>query len=143
MSSILAFVWSIVWWVLSTLLWALVWIALPFAVAAYIGVRVAEAALGRDVVRAWLRTKSKTLATGLGRRLSAFLLALSALPFRVVAWLAIYTVWHSIVSLMWTPRWKPWPRAWAKRWGGEKPPRPATKPAAAKPAKAGAAGGAG
>lgn len=135
MSSILGAIWAVLWWILSTLLWALVWVALPFAVAAYIGVRIAEAALGREVVRAWLRTKSKTLATGLGRRLSALLLALSALPFRVVAWLAIYTLWHSIVSLMWTPRWKPWPRAWAKRWG---PPRAAKS---AKPAKAGAAGG--
>ena len=119
--SIIATIWAILWWVISTLLWTLVWVALPFAVAAYIGVRIAEAALGREVVRAWLRTKSKTLATGLGRRLSALLLALSALPFRVLAWLAIYTVWHSIVSLMWTPRWKPWSRAWAKRWGGDKP----------------------
>lgn len=135
--SIIATIWAILWWVISTLLWTLVWVALPFAVAAYIGVRIAEAALGREVVRAWLRTKSKTLATGLGRRLSALLLALSALPFRVLAWLAVYSVWHSIVSLMWTPRWKPWSRAWAKRWG---PPRPAKS---AKPAKAGAAGGAG
>lgn len=135
--SIIATIWAILWWVISTLLWTLVWVALPFAVAAYIGVRIAEAALGREVVRAWLRTKSKTLATGLGRRLSALMLALSALPFRVLAWLAVYSVWHSIVSLMWTPRWKPWSRAWAKRWG---PPRAAKS---AKPAKAGAAGGAG
>lgn len=141
MSTILGAIWAILWWILSTILWALVWIALPFAVAAYIGVRIAEAALGREVVRAWLRTKSKTLATGLGRRLSALFLALSALPFRVVAWFAIYAVWHSIVSLLWTPRWKPWPRAWAKRWGGPRPAKP-TKAAPAKPAKSSAARGA-
>lgn len=121
--SVVATIWAILWWIISTVLWTLVWVALPFLVAAYIAMRIAEAALGREVVRGWLKTKSKTLATGIGRRLSALALALSALPFRVVAWFAIYAVWHSIVSLLWTPRWKPWPRAWAKRWGGQRATR--------------------
>lgn len=125
---------SVIWWVVGTLLWALVWIVLPFAVAGYIALRIAEAALGREVVRAWLKAKAMTYGAGLWLKLRVLMFAATALPFRVTAWFIVYAIWHSIVSVLWTPRWKPWPRAWAKRWGERAAARGRSSPAKA-PAK--------
>ena len=46
-----------VWWLLSSLFWLLAWFVLPLLVAAFIAVRVAEAAIGRTIVRTWLRAE--------------------------------------------------------------------------------------
>ena len=105
-----------VWWLLSSLFWLLAWFVLPLLVAAFIAVRVAEAAIGRTIVRTWLRTQSIKYGGGLGRRIGRFLLAIGTLPGRVLFWLVVYTLWHSVLSLMYTPRWKPWQRAWNRRW---------------------------
>lgn len=118
---------SIAWWIVSTLLWAIVWFLLPFAIVAFIALRVAEGVLGPDVVRGWIKRQSmKFGASAFDRvwgRLWTFLrrasFAVSVLPLRVVGWFIVYTVWHSLISLFWKPKWQPWTRAWAKRW---KPP---------------------
>lgn len=114
---------SIVLWVVWQLLWIAVWLLLPVAIVAYVAFRVAEKTLGPEAPRAWLKRQSARLGGGVWDKLSRGLVASSVLPFRVVAWFLIYAVQHSIVSLLWTPRWKPWPRAWAKRW---KPKPPAS-----------------
>ncbi len=107
---------SLVTWVLSYVFWIFVWLILPFALFAFIAVRVAETALGQDVVRAWVKAKSLKFGTGAWVRARRLLFALGVLPVRVLFWFAVYAVWHTIVSLLWTPRWQPWPRAWGKRW---------------------------
>ena len=112
---------AIVWWIAGYLFWVVVWLVLPFAVVAYVAMRVAEKVFGRQLVRAWLMERSRRLGGGIWERLSRLLVASSVLPFRVLFWLAIYAVWHSFVSLLWTPRWRPWSRAWGKRWKPVKP----------------------
>jgi hypothetical protein len=72
--------------------------------------------LGPDLVRGWVKTQSMKYGAGAWVRARRLLFALGALPLRVLGWLIVYTLWHSIVSLAWKPRWHPWPRAWAKRW---------------------------
>lgn len=116
---LLGWVFAILWWVASYLLWAIIWLLLPFAIAAFVAFRVAEKMLGPEVVRAWLKKQSLKFGAGTWVRVRRLTFALTALPVRVLGWLVVYTVWHSIVSLFWKPRWHPWTRAWAKRW---KPP---------------------
>lgn len=113
---LIALVLSIVWWVVWNLLWIFVWFLLPFALAAFVGLRVAEKVLGQEVVRAWIKTQSLKFGAGAWERSRRILFALGVLPLRVVGWLALYTIWHSLVSLFWRPKWSPWERAWAKRW---------------------------
>lgn len=108
--------WSIVSWVLWQLVWIFVWFLLPFALAAFIALRIAEKALGPDVVRAWVKAKTMRFGAGAWDRTRRLLFALGVLPLRVLGWLMVYALWHSIVSLFWRPRWSPWQRAWAKRW---------------------------
>lgn len=113
---VLGAIWSVVWWLLWQLIWILLWFLLPFALAAFIALRIAEKVLGQEVVRAWVKAQSVKLGAGVGSRLLQGFFALSVLPFRVLGWLALYTLWHSVVSLFWRPRWDPWERAWDKRW---------------------------
>ena len=103
-------------WILSKLFWIVVWLVLPFALAAFVALRLAEKALGQEVVRAWLKAQSMKYGLNAWTRVRRLTFALGVLPLRVLGWLALYTVWHSLVSVLWTPRWRPWPRAWAKRW---------------------------
>lgn len=107
---------SVLWWVVSYLLWGLVWLLLPLAMLAFIALRVAEKALGPQVVRAWLKARAARWGTGSWRRLRPLLLAASVAPFRVLVWFVVYAIWHAILSLLWKPRWTPWQRAWARRW---------------------------
>ena len=113
---ILATILAVVWWIVSYLVWIAVWFLLPFLVAAFIALRVAEKALGPEVVRAWVKARAMKFGTGSWERIRPWLFALGVLPFRVLAWFVVLAVWHAIVSLFWRPRWKPWPRAWEKRW---------------------------
>ena len=110
---------ALVSWVLSKLFWIFVWLVLPFAIAAFVMLRVAENVLGQDVVRAWVKAKSMKYGAGAWTRLRRLTFALGVLPLRVIGWFVVYAIWYSVLSVFWTPRWRPWPRAWAKRW---KPP---------------------
>jgi hypothetical protein len=107
---------SWVWWVLVKLFWLLVWFVLPFCVLAFGAVKLAEHLLGRAVVHGWLKQQALKWGGGIWRRLRIGTVAVSALPFRVLIWLVVYTLWHSLLSLAYTPRWKPWTRAWDRRW---------------------------
>lgn len=113
---LLSIIWSVVWWVLWQLIWLIVWFLLPLALAAFIALRIAEKALGPEVVRAWVKRQSMKLGAGAWRRTRRILFAVGVLPLRVLGLLAVYTVWHSIVNLFWRPRWTPWQRAWERRW---------------------------
>ncbi len=113
---LLSIIWSVVSWLLWQLVWMVVWFLLPFAVVAFIALRIAEKALGPEVVRAWVKRQSMKLGTGVWARTRRVLFAVGVLPVRVLWLLAVYTVWHSIVNLFWRPRWTPWQRAWGRRW---------------------------
>lgn len=113
---LLGWIFSIAWWIVSYLLWAIIWLLLPFAIVAFIAVRVAEKALGPEIVRGWIKKQSMAFGAGTWRRVRRLTFAVTALPLRVLGWLIVYTVWHSLVSLFWKPRWHPWARAWDKRW---------------------------
>ena len=113
---VLGFVLGIVWWLIVNLLWLLAWIVLPVAVLAFVAVRGADYVLGKAVVRGWLKQRSLKWGKGTWQRVRPALFALGTLPLRVLLWLVLYTLWHSLVSLVWTPRWKPWQRAWSRRW---------------------------
>lgn len=113
---LLGWILSILWWIVSYLLWAVVWLLLPFAIAVFVAVRVAEKVLGPEVVRAWIKKQSMAFGAGTWLRIRGLTFAVTALPLRVLGWLVVYTVWHSLISLFWKPRWHPWTRAWAKRW---------------------------
>ena len=122
---------SILWWIVWQLLWIAIWLLLPLAIVAFVALKVAEKTFGAVAVRSWLKARALKYGGGFGERLTRGALAASVLPFRVMAWFVVYAIWHTIVSLLWTPRWKPWPRAWAKRW---KPP--STAVTAKKPQRA-------
>lgn len=115
---------GILLWIANQLLWIVIWLLLPLAIVAFVAVRVAEKMLGQDLVRAWVKTQSLKFGAGAWTRARRLLFALGALPVRVLAWLIVYVIWHSLISLFWKPRWHPWPRAWAKRW---KPPAKAAR----------------
>lgn len=121
----LGLVQSILTWLLVKAFWLLAWLLLPLAVVLFVAVRVATYALGREVVHAWLKRHSARLGRGTWRRAWRGGIALSVLPLRVLGWYVVYALWHSFVSLWWTPRWKPWPRAWSRRWRPAAPPRAA------------------
>jgi hypothetical protein len=126
---LLGWLFAVVWWLASYLLWAIVWLLLPFALVAFVAMRLAEKMFGPEVVRAWVKKQSLKFGAGTWDRARRLMFALTALPFRVLVWLTVYTVWHSIVSLFWKPRWHPWTRAWDKRW---KPAQKQTRSQAAK-----------
>ncbi|MBY0560557.1 hypothetical protein [Hyphomicrobium sp.] len=116
---ILALLISIVWWVFTQLLWIVLWLLLPVAVVAFIALRVAERVLGQETVRAWVKARSQKYGVAASKRIQRAAFALGVLPIRVLFWLPIYAVWHSVISLLWRPKWSPWQRAWAKRWRAE------------------------
>jgi hypothetical protein len=120
---------GVLWWIVNQLLWIVIWLLLPLAIVAVVAVRVAEKVLGQDLVRTWVKTQSMKYGAGAWTRAHRLLFALGALPLRVLAWLIVYAIWHSLISLFWKPRWHPWPRAWAKRW---KPPVAAVRLGSAK-----------
>jgi hypothetical protein len=118
---------AVVSWILSKLFWIVLWLLLPFALFAFVALRVAEYTLGKAPVRGWLKTQSLKYGANAWVRTRRVTFALGALPFRVLGWLAVYAIWHSLISLLWTPRWTPWARAWAKRWHPGPPTSQAVK----------------
>lgn len=113
-------VFGIVWWMLTTVLWIFFWFVLPFAVITFFVFRGVEKLAGPDVVRAWIKSKTMALGGNAWVRARRVSFALGVLPVRVLGWFAVYVVLHSLVSLLWRPKWHPWQRAWGKRW---KPPK--------------------
>ena len=109
-------VWTVLSWFVSTFFWLSVWVLAPIAIVAFLAVRVAEYTIGKERVRLWVRQRSLKFGTAAWRRLHGVLFALGSLPLRVLVWLVLYTLWHSVISLLWTPEWKPWQRAWDRRW---------------------------
>jgi hypothetical protein len=115
-ATVFGVVWTIVAWIAGTLLWLSFWVLLPFAIGGFVALRVAESVLGRERVRAWVKSHTLRYGAATWQRAHRGLFTLGALPLRVLGWLMVYTLWHSVVSLLWTPKWRPWPRAWDKRW---------------------------
>ena len=109
---VISFIWSIAWY----LLWVVIWLLLPVAIVAFIALRIAESVLGEKTVREWVKARAMKYGAGTWVYARRWTFALGALPLRVIGWLAVYTVWHSLISIFYTPRWKPWTRAWGKRW---------------------------
>lgn len=115
---------SIVWWLISQILWIVLWLLLPLAIVAFVALRVAERVLGQEKVRAWAKARTQKYGSAVSKRMQRWIFALGVLPLRVLFWLPLYAVWHSIVSLLWRPKWSPWERAWAKRWKTVEKPKP-------------------
>ncbi len=113
---IISSIFAVFWWIVATILWMLVWFVLPIAVVAFIALRGAESTFGQDAVRAWLKARSMKYGAGVWDRVRRISFALGVLPFRVIAWFAVYAVWHAVVSVFWRPKWQPWTRAWGRRW---------------------------
>jgi hypothetical protein len=113
---LLGFFANIVLWFVWQLLWIVLWLVLPILVVAFIALRAAEYVLGQQRVRAWVKARTAKYGSAASIRARRLLFALGVVPVRVLFWFVIYAVWHSVVSLLWRPRWTPWRRAWAKRW---------------------------
>jgi hypothetical protein len=113
---IIGFLFQVVFWVLGKLIWIVIWLLLPVFIVAFIALRVAERVRGQEAVRAWVKARTIKYGTATWHRARRLTFALGALPVRVLFWFVIYTIWHSIVGLLWRPRWTPWGRAWSKRW---------------------------
>ena len=111
---------GLVSWVFFTLLWLFLWVLLPFAVLVFIAIQVADYVLGRGQVWLWLKKQSLKYGARSWHYTRRAAFALTALPFRVLAYLLYYGLWHSIVSLVWKPERSPWERAWAKRWRNQR-----------------------
>jgi hypothetical protein len=107
---------SIILWLVTQIFWILLWLVLPLAVAAFVALRIAERVLGQEKVRAWVRVRTRKYGSAASKRAQRWIFALGVVPIRVLFWFVIYAIWHSVVSLLWRPRWSPWRRAWAKRW---------------------------
>ena len=107
---------AILWWIAGTLFWIFFWLVLPVLIVGFLGLRGAEKVLGPDVVRAWVKSKTMKFGGGAWVRARRLTFALGVLPVRVLGWFVVYVVWHSLVSLLWRPKWQPWQRAWGKRW---------------------------
>lgn len=120
---LLGWLFAILWWIVSYLIWAVLWLLLPLALFAFIAMRLTEKMFGAEVVRAWVKQQSLKFGTGTWHRVRRLMFALGALPLRVLGWLIVYTIWHSLISLFWKPRWHPWNRAWDKRWKPQQPVR--------------------
>src|SRR6266536_1348349 len=116
-AQLLWLVWAILSWLLVQLLWLVLWAAVPLALAAVVCALVAERIIGKEAVRSWIRQHVSRAARAAWHRARGTLLALAALPVRVLGWFVIYTLLHTLQSLWWTPRWRPWQRAWDCRWG--------------------------
>ncbi len=114
---------SIVWWVVVQVFWIALWLLLPLAVVAFITLRVAERILGQEKVRGWVKARTQKYGSSASKRIQRWVFALGVLPIRVLFWFPIYALWHSVVSLLWRPKWSPWQRAWGKRWKTEAKPQ--------------------
>jgi hypothetical protein len=115
---------SILWWIIVQILWIVLWLILPLAIAAFFALRLAERVLGQEKVRGWVRARTQKYGASASKTAQRWVFALGALPIRVLFWLPIYAIWHSMVSLLWRPKWSPWQRAWGKRWKAEAKPKP-------------------
>lgn len=107
---------SIVWWVVTQVFWIVLWLVLPIAIVAVLAVRIAERVFGQERVREWVKARTQRYGAAVSKRAQRLLFALGMAPVRVLFWFVIYALWHSIVSLLWRPKWTPWGRAWGKRW---------------------------
>jgi len=107
---------SIILWIVTQIFWILLWLVLPLVVVAFVALRIAERVLGQEKVRAWVRVRTRKYGSAASKRAQRWIFALGVVPVRVLFWFVLYAVWHSVVSLLWRPRWSPWRRAWAKRW---------------------------
>lgn len=135
---LLALIWHVAAWIVSTVFWIVVWLLLPLAVAAALALKVAETVLGRERVRAVIKARAQRWGQGTWHLTRRAMFALSAMPFRVLFYFVIYAVWHALVSLVVKPRWRPWARAWSKRWRPPQaphPPRPRATPPSKSPAR--------
>jgi len=110
---------SILFWIITQVLWILLWLILPLLVIAFVTLRVAERVLGQEKVRAWVRVRTGKYGAKASKRVQRWIFALGVVPIRVLFWFMLYAIWHSIVSLLWRPRWSPWQRAWGRRWRKE------------------------
>ena len=113
---ILWLVWAVVFWMVSTFFWLSVWVLLPVAVVVIVGVRAAEYFIGKERVGLSVKKHSLKFGRAAWHRTYREFFALGTLPLRVLGWLVFYTLWHSVISLFWTPGWRPWQRAWSRRW---------------------------
>jgi hypothetical protein len=113
---ILWLIWSVLFWFAGYVLWLAFWVLLPVIIVAVASLRAAEYFLGPDKVRAWVKKRTMRFGAGTWRKAHRALFALGVMPIRVLAWLIVYGLWHSIISLVWTPKWSPWERAWSRRW---------------------------
>jgi hypothetical protein len=116
LTQIIGLIWAVLSWLVGYLLWLAFWVLAPVILLAIVALRAAEYALGRDAVRAWVKKRSLKFGLGTWHRSRRALFALGVLPVRVLGWLVVYALWHSIISLLWTPKWDPWQRAWDRRW---------------------------
>jgi len=113
---LLGVLFSIALWILTQLLWIVLWLVLPVLVLAFVALRIAERVLGQEKVRAWVRVRTQKYGAAASKRAQRWIFALGVMPIRVLFWFVLYVIWHSVVSLLWRPRWTPWQRAWARRW---------------------------
>jgi hypothetical protein len=116
LGQILWLIWSVLSWFVGYLLWLAFWVLAPVILMAIVALRVAEYVLGPEVVRARAKRISLKFGAGAWRRTHRALFALGVMPIRVLGWLVLYSLWHVLISLFWTPRWNPWQRAWDRRW---------------------------
>ena len=113
---LIGLIFSILLWIVTQLFWLVQWFVLPILVVAFVALRIAERVLGQEKVRAWVRARTQKYGSAASKRAQRWVFALGVAPVRVLFWFVLYTIWHSVVSLMWRPRWSPWQRAWGKRW---------------------------
>ena len=114
---------SILLWVVTQLFWIVLLLVLPIIVIGFIALRIAERGLRQERVRAWVKVRTQKYGAAASRRAQRWVFALGVAPIRVLFWFAIYAIWHSVVSLLWRPKWSPWHRAWAKRWRAQLQPK--------------------
>jgi hypothetical protein len=113
---LIGLIFSILLWIVTQLFWLVLWFVLPILVVAFVALRIAERVLGQEKVRAWVRARTQKYGSAASKRAQRWVFALGVAPVRVLFWFVLYAIWHTIVSLLWRPRWSPWQRAWGKRW---------------------------
>jgi len=113
---LIGLIFSILLWIVTQLFWLVLWFVLPILVIVFVALRIAERVLGQEKVRAWVRARTQKYGSAASKRAQRWVFALGVAPVRVLFWFVLYAIWHSIISLLWRPRWTPWQRAWGKRW---------------------------
>jgi hypothetical protein len=114
---------SVLLWIITQLFWIVLWLVLPIIVIGFIALRIAERVVGQKRVRAWVKVRTQKYGTAASKRAQRWVFALGVAPIRVLFWFVIYAIWHSVISLLWRPKWSPWHRAWAKRWRAQLQPK--------------------